>query len=63
VARLPRPQCLTRVEQAYDSSETTCCNPTFFHHPWAQAEDAMRLTVKDPDEVTREHSADDHPLT
>jgi hypothetical protein len=49
--RTPRPQCRVRVEQAYDAaSARNCCNPTFFHHPSAPAEDAMRLTAKCSDE-------------
>jgi hypothetical protein len=46
VVRLPRPQCMVKVEQAYEalSSACTCCNPTFFHHPYGQPEDEIRLT-------------------
>ena len=51
VTRTPRPQCVVRVEQAYDAvSTSSCCNPTFFHHPSAPAEDTMRLTAKPSDE-------------
>lgn len=47
VSRWPRPQCLVRVEQAYDAgSAGGCCNPTFFHHPSGPAEDAMRLRAR-----------------
>jgi hypothetical protein len=42
----PRPQCAVRVEQAYDAPGASqgCCNPTFFHQPFAGG-DAMKLTA------------------
>lgn len=48
--RTPRPECRTAVEQAYTLSAgaTSCCNPTFFHHPWGQEEESMRLTTNVP---------------
>ena len=43
----PRPQCAVKVEQAYDTSSAGhgCCNPTFFHHPFAAGGDTMKLTA------------------
>jgi len=47
VAHSPRPQCLIKVEQAYETHCGTqgCCNPTFFHHPFAAGDDAIKLTA------------------
>lgn len=50
VVHSPRPQCLINVEQAYETQWGTqgCCNPTFFHHPFAAGDDAIKLTVMPP---------------
>jgi hypothetical protein len=47
VARSPRPECHTTVEQAYSSlsGRVMCCNPTFFHHPAGRADESIRLTI------------------
>jgi hypothetical protein len=48
VSRTPWPQCRVTIEQAYEatSSASSCCNPTFFHHPLGSEEDKMRLIAK-----------------
>jgi hypothetical protein len=48
--RTPRPECRTAVEQAYTpaAGATSCCNPTFFHHPWGPEGESMRLTANYP---------------
>jgi len=50
VTRTPRPQCKVRVEQAYDSlsASCVCCNPTFFHDPFTDGHDAIKLTAMPP---------------
>jgi hypothetical protein len=47
VARSPRPECRTTIEQAYSSvSDHVCCsNPTFFHRPGGPVGEGIRLTV------------------
>lgn len=48
VARPPLPRCRVAVEQAYEAlySPSSCCNPTFFHHPAGPDEDKIRLIVR-----------------
>jgi len=50
VTRTPRPHCRVSVEQAYSSSAggSSCCNPTFFQHPAAPADERIRLIVNSP---------------
>ncbi len=64
VVRTPRHQCLVRVEQAYDPvSSHNCSNPTFFHHPSAAAEDAMRLSAKGAEGTALEGDGDSSTRT
>lgn len=46
VNRSPRPECAVTIEQAYAALATPgcCCNPTFFLHPAASAQESIRLT-------------------
>lgn len=56
VVRPPRPQCAAEVEQAYDCHSTAhgCCNPTFFHHPFAAGADTMKLTAMPSNDDARD---------
>jgi hypothetical protein len=47
ITRPPRPQCHTKIEQAYDSycAGGDCCNPTFFHQHFGAGGDNIKMTT------------------
>jgi hypothetical protein len=50
VANPARHECRVTIEQAYSppAGQSSCCNPTFFHHPVGSGQEGMRLTANVP---------------